>query len=160
MTDEYYMKKALEQAKRAADMGEVPVGAVIVYEDRIIARGYNLREKRKDPTAHAEMIAISRAAKKLGSWRLTGCTLYVTLEPCPMCAGALVNARIDRLVYGADDPKAGYCKSLYHTPQDKRLNHRCKVTSGVLQTPCAQILRDFFAQRRKIKKEGSLEGFS
>ena len=151
MTDEYYMKKALEQAKRAAQAGEVPVGAVVVYQDQIIARGYNLRERKKDPTAHAEINAITRAAKKLGGWRLTGCTLYVTLEPCPMCAGAMVNARMDRVVYGADDPKAGYCKSLHHTPQDSRLNHQCEISSGVLREDCAQILKDFFSQKRNKK---------
>ena len=143
-----YMKLALEQAGIAAENGDVPIGAVIVYQNQIIGRAYNQREQLKDPTAHAEIIALTQAAAFLESWRLQGCTIYVTLEPCPMCAGALVLARLDRLVYGCDDPKAGACGSLYNIVQDERLNHRLEVTSGVLADECSKLLQDFFQQRR------------
>ncbi|MBQ6691805.1 MAG: tRNA adenosine(34) deaminase TadA [Clostridia bacterium] len=146
---ERYMKKALAQAAVAAKKGEVPVGAVVVHQGRIIARGHNLRESAHDPTAHAELLAMQRAAKKLGGWRLSGCTLYVTLEPCPMCAGAAINARIDEIVFGAYDPKAGCCGTLHDLPRDPRFNHRCKVTGGVLETKCSDILRNFFKNRRQ-----------
>jgi tRNA(adenine34) deaminase len=142
------MKKALRQAQVAAKKGEVPVGAVIVRDGVVIARAHNLRESRRDPTAHAELIAMQRATKKLGGWRLHGCTLYVTLEPCPMCAGALVNARLDALVFGADDPKAGCCGTLYNLPADERFNHRLKITGGVMANDCARILSAFFQARR------------
>jgi tRNA(adenine34) deaminase len=122
--DEKYMRAAIEAARIAEQNGDVPIGAVIVYQDRIIARAYNQREQLQDPTAHAEIVALTQAAEFVGSWRLEGCTMYVTLEPCCMCAGALVLSRMDRLVYGCDDPKAGACKSLYNIVQDERLNHR------------------------------------
>ncbi len=147
-TDERFMRLALDQAKIAEENGDVPIGAVIVYQNQIIGKAYNQREQLKDPTAHAEIIALTQAAAALQSWRLTGCTMYVTLEPCPMCAGALVLARIDRLVYGCDDPKTGACKSLYNIVQDERLNHRLEVTSGVLAQECSNLLQGFFQHRR------------
>jgi len=142
------MRMAIESAKIAEDNGDVPIGAVIVFEGRIIAKAYNQREQLQDPTAHAEIIALTQAAAALESWRLNGCTVYVTLEPCPMCAGALVLARIDRLVYGCDDPKTGAVKSLYNIVTDGRLNHRLEVTSGVLADECTQLLQHFFQNRR------------
>ncbi len=146
--DDRFMRAAIEAAGIAEDNGDVPIGAVIVYKSQIIGRAYNQREQLKDPTAHAEIIALTQAAAFLESWRLNGCTMYVTLEPCPMCAGALVLARMDRLVYGCDDPKTGACKSLYNIVQDERLNHRLEVTSGVLADECSRLLQDFFEQRR------------
>ena len=146
--DERFMRVAIEAAKIAEDNGDVPIGAVIVYKNQIIGKAYNQREQLADPTAHAEIIALTQAAAALESWRLNGCTMYVTLEPCPMCAGALVLSRMDRLVYGCDDPKAGACKSLYNIVQDKRLNHTIEVTSGVLAEQCGQQLQEFFAKRR------------
>jgi len=145
---EQYMRKAVEQAKIAEENGDVPIGAVIVCQGQIIGKAYNQREQLKDPTAHAEIIALTQAAAYLQSWRLTGCTMYVTLEPCPMCAGALVLARIDRLVYGCDDPKAGACGSLYDIVRDERLNHRLEVTSGILAEECSKLLQEFFQHRR------------
>ncbi len=142
------MKMALEQAGIAEENGDVPIGAVIVYQNQIIGKAYNQREQLKDPTAHAEIIALTQAAAFMESWRLNGCTIYVTLEPCPMCAGALVLSRMDRLVYGCDDPKTGACKSLYNIVQDERLNHRLEVTSGVLADECSKLLQDFFQKRR------------
>jgi len=147
-TDERFMQEAIKCAEIAEENGDVPIGAVIVYENRIIARGYNQREQLKDPTAHAEIIAITQAAAALESWRLNGCTIYVTLEPCTMCAGALVLGRLDRLVYGCDDPKTGAVKSLYNIVQDKRLNHRLEVTGGVLAEQCTVLLQSFFGRRR------------
>jgi len=149
--DEQFMRLALDQAKIAEENGDVPIGAVIVHQNQIIGKAYNQREQLKDPTAHAEIIALTQAAAALQSWRLTGCTMYVTLEPCPMCAGALVLARIDRLVYGCDDPKTGACKSLYNIVQDERLNHRLEVTTGVLADDCSRLLQDFFQQKRPSK---------
>lgn len=146
-----YMRAALKQADVAARKGEVPVGAVVVKDGVILARAHNLRESKKDPTAHAEILAMQKAAKKLGGWRLTGCTLYVTLEPCPMCAGAAINARVDRIVYGAADPKAGCCASLYALPEDERFNHRCRIEGGVLAEQAQTQLRAFFQNRRKKK---------
>jgi tRNA(adenine34) deaminase len=147
--DIYFMKEALKEARKAAKKGEVPIGAVVVKEDKIIGRGHNLRESANDPTAHAEIIAIRKASKKLKNWRLASCTLYVTVEPCIMCAGAIVLARIDRLVYGADDLKAGAVKSLYEAVSDRRLNHRVKeIRSGVLKDECAALLRSFFSGLR------------
>ncbi len=143
------MEHALREAKRAADLGEVPVGAVVVRGEALVASGFNRREIDRDPLAHAEMLAIKQAAVVLEGWRLTGCTMFVTLEPCPMCAGALVNSRIDRLVYGASDPKAGFCGSLGDLVRDRRLNHRLEVRSGVLEPACRQVLRDFFASLRR-----------
>ncbi len=151
--DKRFMRMVIDQAKNAEDNGDVPIGAVIVHQGQIIAKAYNQREQLQDPTAHAEIIALTQAAAALEKWHLNGCTMYVTLEPCPMCAGALVLARIDRLVYGCDDPKAGACKSLYNIVQDGRLNHRVEVTSGVMEKQCRQQLQRFFARRRQQKKE-------
>ena len=142
------MQEALELARAAAAGGDVPVGAVIVHEDRVIARAANRRERDQDPLAHAELLAIASAARELGSWRLAGCTLYVTLEPCAMCAGALVNARVRRLVFGTRDPKAGFAGSLGDLTRDARLNHRLEVTEGVAAEDCGRILAAFFAGLR------------
>lgn len=147
------MNHALALAQQAASEDEVPVGAVVVFQDRIIAAAYNQREQLKDPTAHAEMIALTQAAAELGSWRLENCILYVTLEPCPMCAGAILQARIPRLVYGASDPKAGAVDSLFNLLRDPRLNHRCEITAGVLAGPCGKILTDFFEAKRRLGKK-------
>ena len=155
---EHFMRLALEEAELALGEDEVPVGAVIVHEDRVIGRAHNQRERLRDPTAHAEMIAITQAAEARRSWRLDGCTLYVTLEPCPMCAGAILQARIPTLVYGAADPKAGAVHTLYRLLDDQRLNHRCLIVSGVLAEPCGQILTRFFRQRRSDKVDESLQG--
>lgn len=146
--DQTMMLRALAQASRAEKEGEVPVGAVITQGEQIIAAAYNQREQLKDPTAHAEMIAITQAADAVDSWRLTECTLYVTLEPCPMCAGAILQARIPRIVYGALDPKAGAVDSLYQLLADKRLNHQVEVVSGVLADECGGMLTEFFRARR------------
>jgi tRNA(adenine34) deaminase len=148
-SDEAWMLEALELARAAAALGEVPIGALVVREGEVVGRGFNRRESDRDPLAHAEILAIREAARAVGGWRLAGCTLYVTLEPCPMCAGALVNARVDRLVYGAADPKAGYCGTLGNLVQDPRLNHRLAVTAGVLEDECAAVLRTFFAGLRR-----------
>jgi len=142
------MRAALREAEAAAARDEVPVGAVIVHGSRIIGRGHNQREMLKDPTAHAEMIAITQAAAALEDWRLEETTLYVTLEPCLMCAGAIVNARIPRVVFGAHDPRAGACGSLYQVGLDTRLNHRFDVVGGVLARECAAILQEFFGRKR------------
>ena len=144
-----FMRVALQEALAAYEEEEVPVGAVIVHEGRVVARAHNQRELLKDPTTHAEMIAITQAAAALNNWRLSGATMYVTLEPCAMCAGALVLARVDRLVYGTSDPKAGACGTLYNIVQDSRLNHRVDVVSGILSSECAETLRSFFAKRRE-----------
>ena len=150
--DQQYLRAAITAAKIAEENGDVPIGAVIVYQNNIIARAYNQREQLQDPTAHAEIIALTQAAAALENWHLHGCTMYVTLEPCPMCAGALVLSRMDRLVYGCDDPKAGACKTLYNIVQDDRLNHRLEVTTGVLQEQCRRQLQEFFAKRRTENK--------
>jgi len=147
--DSQYMQIALEEATRAFAKEEVPVGAVLVQGERILARAHNLRETRGDATAHAEILAIREACKQVGGWRLEDSTLYVTLEPCPMCAGAILQARVERLVYGADDPKAGVVKSLYSMLEDERFNHRVQVTGGVLEQECSAILKDFFHRRRQ-----------
>jgi tRNA(adenine34) deaminase len=148
-----HMEMALEEAGLAADEDEVPIGAVIVSREKgVIARAHNQREMLHDPTAHAEMIAITQAAEALRSWRLENCILYVTLEPCPMCAGAIVLARLPMLVYGATDPKAGACETLYHIPSDPRLNHRAQMVSGVLADRCGAILSAFFAEKRRLGK--------
>lgn len=151
--DRRWMKKALREAERAFEKGEVPVGAVVVQrreqgEGRLVGRGHNMVEALQDPTAHAEMLALTAAAETLGTKHLTGCTLYVTLEPCPMCAGAVVLSRADRLVFGAFDEKAGAASTLYQIPQDDRLNHRAEVISGLEADRAAGLLRDFFRQRR------------
>ncbi|HBI41956.1 MAG TPA: tRNA-specific adenosine deaminase [Planctomycetales bacterium] len=148
------MEMALDEAGVAASEGEVPVGAVIVsFERGVIAQAHNQREQLLDPTAHAEMIAITQAAEALRSWRLEDCALYVTLEPCPMCAGAIVQARLPMVVYGCTDPKAGACDTLYQIPTDPRLNHRARVVSGVLAERCAEMLSEFFAARRREGKK-------
>lgn len=147
--DRRFMRHALEEAQRAADMGEVPVGAVIVRGEAILAAAHNERETTQDPTAHAELLALRRAAAQLGTWRLTDCTLYATLEPCPMCAGALHAARISRLVYATLDPKAGAAGTLYNLPNDLRLNHTYPYKAGILQSEAAELLQTFFKQRRQ-----------
>lgn len=146
--DRRWMKLALKEAERAFDLGEVPIGAVVVRNSDIVGRGHNLVERLKDPTAHAEIIAITAACETLGSKFLDGCTLYVTLEPCPMCAGAIVWSRVDRLVFGAFDEKAGAASTLYNIPQDPRLNHRVDVVSGVEADRAAGLMQAFFQQRR------------
>lgn len=152
MTDEDYMHMALDEARLAAEEGEVPIGAVVVHEDKVIARAHNRRETDRDPSAHAEFSAMCAAARALDRWRLTGCAVYVTLEPCLMCAGLMVNARIDRCVYGAPDPKGGALGTLFDVSHDERLNHEFEVTSGVLAEECATELRSFFRARRAKKK--------
>ena len=147
------MRRALRLAQQAAEEGEVPVGALVLQGDRVIAEAWNQREQLRDPTAHAEMIAITQAAEAAGTWRLEGCTLYVTLEPCPMCAGAIVQARIPTAVFGAADPKAGAVVSLYQLLQDERLNHRCDVVGGILAEPCGRILTEFFQRQRAMGKK-------
>jgi tRNA(adenine34) deaminase len=146
--DEKFMVLALEQAEEAARCGEVPIGAVLVRDGNVLAADRNRREALKDATAHAEILVIRRAGELLGGWRLSNCTLYVTLEPCPMCAGAMVQARIDRLVFGAADPKGGAAGTLYDIVRDRRLNHRLEVTGGVLESECAALLQKFFRERR------------
>jgi tRNA(adenine34) deaminase len=150
---EQYMLVALEEAAAALEEDEVPVGAVIVNGDRIIARAHNQRERLRDPTAHAEMIAITQAAAAVGSWRLEDCALYVTLEPCPMCAGAILQARLPVLVYGATDPKAGAVDSLFRLLDDPRLNHRVESVGGVLAERCGELLSRFFQQQRRLGKK-------
>jgi tRNA(adenine34) deaminase len=147
--DQVWMMEALAEARRAAEIGEVPIGAVVVREGGVVGRGHNRREIDGDPLAHAELLAIREAAARTDGWRLLGCTLYVTLEPCAMCAGAIVNSRVERLVYGAPDPKAGYCGTLGNLVQDPRLNHRLEVTAGVLEGESAALLRGFFASLRR-----------
>ncbi|HCK52396.1 MAG TPA: tRNA-specific adenosine deaminase [Planctomycetaceae bacterium] len=150
---DYWMRQALDEARAAFEEDEVPVGAVVVHEERVIAQAHNQRETLNDPTAHAEMIAITQAAEALGSWRLTNCTLYVTLEPCPMCAGAIVQARLPTVIFGAADPKGGGCQSLYAITNDERLNHRSVVIGGVLEHECSTILTEFFQQQRALGKK-------
>ena len=147
--DEQYMQIALDEARIAAEEGEVPIGAVVVHDGEVIARAHNRRETDADPSAHAEFRAMLEAARALGRWRLTGCTVYVTVEPCLMCAGLMVNARINRCVYGAADPKGGAVGTLFDVSDDPRLNHSFRVTPGVCADECAQVMRDFFKARRK-----------
>ena len=149
MDDEQYMRAAIAEAESAAQLGEVPVGAVVVVDGRIVGRGGNRREGAADPTAHAEMIAIRQAAQAVGGWRLVGATLYVTQEPCPMCAGAIVNARVDRVVFGCDNPKAGAVKTLYRLLEDPRLNHRVSVEQSPLAGECGALLTRFFSELRR-----------
>jgi Cytosine/adenosine deaminases len=144
-----YMEEALKEAEKAAAVGEVPIGAVIVKDGRIIGRGYNLTETRHDPTAHAEMLAIMEASQKLGTPRLGGCELYTTVEPCAMCAGAIVLARIDKIYIGTPDPKAGACGSVFNIVQDEKLNHYAEIETGVLQEECSEIIKAFFRELRK-----------
>ena len=152
MTDEEYMREALELAKKAAEMGEVPVGAVAVWDGKIVGRGMNLRETDKNALRHAEIAAIDEACRTLGGWRLWKCDLYVTLEPCPMCAGAIINSRIKRVVYGASDPKAGSCGTLTNL-FEMPYNHKPEVVSGVLEEECSGILKEFFAKLRENRKK-------
>lgn len=152
LRDQDYMELAIAEAKKAAAIREVPIGAVIIKDGALIACGYNRRETMQQPLAHAELLAIHQASRKLGTWRLSGCTLYVTLEPCPMCAGAIVQSRIDRLVYGASDPKAGCAGTLMDLLREPRFNHRAEVVAGVLEEECAQLLTNFFANLRLRKK--------
>jgi tRNA(adenine34) deaminase len=150
---ERFMRQALAEAEQAMREGEAPIGAIIVHDGRVIASAHNQREQLRDPTAHAEMIAITQAAEALGSWRLEGCTLYVTLEPCPMCAGAIVQARLPTVVFGALDAKAGAVQSLFRLLSDARLNHRCELVPGVLASECGSILTRFFQQQRALGKK-------
>ncbi len=150
---EHYMKQAYAQAQAAFAADEVPVGAVIVRAGQVLAAAHNGREQLRDPTAHAEMVAITQAAAALDSWRLEGCTLYATLEPCPMCAGAILQARIETVVYGAADPKAGAVDSLFQLLNDSRLNHRVDSVRGVMAEPCGQLLTHFFAEKRRLGKK-------
>ena len=150
---EKFMRLALEQAELGASLGDVPVGAVLVRSGEVLVSAHNRRIIDRDPTAHAEMLAIRAAAGKLGDWRLAGCTMYVTLEPCCMCAGAMVLARVERLVYGAADPKAGAVDTLYRLCTDDRLNHRVEVVSGVLAEECAALLTEFFQRQRDVGKK-------
>lgn len=149
---EYFMRQAIREAEKAAEREEVPVGVVMVYENRIIARAHNQREMLKDPTAHAEMIAITQAAEYLQNWRLKGTTLYVTLEPCAMCAGALVQARVDTLVYGTVDKKSGACASIMNLVQEPRFNHRLEVVSNILADECKTLLQKFFLENCRIRQ--------
>jgi tRNA(adenine34) deaminase len=146
--DQKFMREALLEADKAAQIGEVPIGALIVYEGQVIARAHNLKEISGDPTAHAEILALRSASQLKQAWRLNGATLYTTLEPCPMCAGAIVMARIRRLVYGANDPKAGSAGTLMNIVQDERLNHKVEITTGILALECGNILKEFFKERR------------
>ena len=146
--DLFFMRFALQEAQKAADIDEVPIGAVIVKDNQIIARAHNLRETLQDATAHAELLAIRKACEVLGTWRLIGCSLYVTLEPCPMCAGAIILSRVDRVVFGAKDPKGGACGSIVNLPADKRFNHRPEIVEGVLADECGDILKKFFKSKR------------
>jgi tRNA(adenine34) deaminase len=154
-TPEDFMRLALQQAEEAASRGEVPVGAVVVRNGEVLASGFNERELSSDPTAHAELLALRRAAMASNSWRLIDADLYVTLEPCPMCAGAIVNARVKRVFYGCDDPKAGAARTLYSLLEDSRLNHRVEVIPGVLAAEGSALLKDFFANLRRAKQTPS-----
>ena len=151
-TDQFYMKIALEEARKAGAIGEVPIGAIVVKDNEVISRAHNLRESTQDPTAHAEHIAIQKAAKQLNSWRLASCKLYVTLEPCVMCSGAIVMSRIPEVIYGAQDLKGGCAGSLMNLLQESRFNHRAKVTTGVLAEECSHLLKTFFKDIRQKKK--------
>jgi len=148
-----FMTLALIEAENAGKKGEVPVGAIIIDScGKVIARGHNLRESKNDPTAHAEIVAVRKASRKTGSWRLTECTIFTTLEPCPMCAGALINSRIKRVVFGCRDPKAGACGTLLDIPSHPVLNHKVEIISGILEEECSKLLKDFFKSRRNKKK--------
>lgn len=150
--DEYFMREAIKEAKKAEEQGEVPIGAVLVLNGEIISRGFNLRESHQNAVAHAELLAIERACERLGTWRLEDAVLYVTLEPCPMCAGAILLSRIKKVVYGAPDPKAGCAGTLMNLLQDQRFNHQTEVTAGVLAAECGQMLTSFFRGIRERKK--------
>jgi tRNA(adenine34) deaminase len=153
--DFFFMRQAIEEAQKAVEVDEVPIGAVVVMGDRVIAGAHNLRETLQDATAHAELLAIREACEKLGTWRLIGCSLYVTLEPCPMCAGAIILSRVDRVVFGAKDPKGGACGSLINLPADERFNHRPEVVAGVLADECGDMLKKFFQAKRISEKSES-----
>lgn len=153
MDPDFFMKEALKEAQKALTMGEVPVGAVVERDGHIIARGHNRTETGKDPTGHAEIIAIKEAAEALGGWRLLGCHLYVTAEPCAMCAGAIVLSRMEKVYIGAMDPKAGACGSLMNIPQDERLNHFVEIQTGILEQECRQIMKEFFKTLRHKKTQ-------
>ena len=153
MNDEYFMKEALKEAEKAYKKLEVPVGAVIVKDDKIIARAHNKKEEKNSPIMHAEIIAIEKACKRINNWRLTGCKMYVTLEPCPMCAGALVNSRIDKIYIGAKDPKTGACGSKLNLLQECEFDTSVEIENGMLQEECQEILKAFFKEIRKIKKK-------
>ena len=156
LTHEEYMQLALAEARKAAALGEIPIGAVLVHEGEVIASAHNMRETWQNSTAHAEIIVIQEACKKLGRWRLSGCSLYVTVEPCPMCSGAIVNSRIDTVVYGCPDVKAGGAESIFNIITNPNLNHCATVISGVCEEDCAQVMKDFFKRRRaenKAKKQ-------
>lgn len=155
--DQSYMKLAIEEANKAGRLGEVPIGAVIVHNDEVIARAHNLRETSQNAVTHAELSAIQLACEKLGSWRLEDTVLYVTLEPCPMCAGAIIQSRIPRVVYGARDPKGGCVHTFYELLSDSRFNHQSEVTEGVLADECGALLTDFFRELRRKKKEKKKE---
>lgn len=155
--DNFYMKLAIEEAQKAAALAEVPIGAVIVHEGKVIARAHNLRETTQNAVTHAELSAIQIACKEVGSWRLEDTVLYVTLEPCPMCAGAILQSRIPRIVYGARDPKGGCVHTLYHLLNDSRFNHECEVTDGVLADECGQLLTNFFRSLREKRKQAKKE---
>lgn len=160
-TEEKYMRQALKQAKKAYALGEVPIGCVVVYENKIIGRGYNRRNTDKNTLSHAEITAINKASKKIGDWRLEGCTLYVTLEPCQMCAGACVQARVDRVVIGSMSPKSGCAGSVLNILQMEQFNHQAEIMSGVLEQECSSMLSEFFAQLRiKNKKEKEEESWT
>ena len=148
MDDKNFMQIALEEAAKAGAIGEIPIGAVLVINNEIIAKGHNMRETWQDATAHAEVVVIQAACKKLKRWRLTGATLYVTIEPCPMCAGAIIMSRIERLVYGAPDSRAGACESLFNVVNNPALNHQVKVTAGILEQECGKIVKDFMQEKR------------
>lgn len=152
MDDQYFMGLALEEAKKAADIGEIPIGAVLVQDGEVIATAHNMRETWQDATAHAEVIVIQEACKKLKRWRLSGCTLYVTVEPCPMCSGAIVNGRVERVVYGCPDVKAGGAESIFNIITNPNLNHEATVISGVREEECANVMKNFFKLRREQNK--------
>ena len=156
LTQEFFMKEAIKEAKKAYKRKEVPIGAVIVYKNKIIARGYNLRESKKNSLLHAEIVAISKACKKLKSWRLDECDLYVTLEPCPMCSGAIIQSRIKNIFFGASDPKAGCVKSKLQLFEPGIFNHNVNVAGGLLESDCSQLLKDFFLEIRKVDKRKKL----
>jgi len=150
--DDYFMMEAIKEAKKAEEMNEVPIGALLVMKGEIVSRAHNLRELEQNAIAHAELLAIDQACRETGSWRLEDATLYVTLEPCPMCAGAIILSRVKRVVYGADDPKGGCAGTLMNLLQDNRFNHQCELTKGVLEKECGQLLSDFFRRIRERKK--------
>ena len=157
IADRKYMEYAIKQAKKASDIYEVPIGCVIVYKDKIIARGYNKRNTKKNTLCHAEIEAINKASKKIGDWRLEGCTMYVTLEPCPMCAGAILQSRMERVVIGTMNPKAGCAGSIINLLQMEQFNHKVEIEIGIRQDECSRLMKEFFVKLRKKKKEEKIE---